>query len=346
MEPYFKFKLTKLYTKFPFISEEDYLDSNDDCVVTKNKVYYTTMKTSVVSITKGYLKNSVTGNLKGLFDSKSYQKKTYNEIDINNINSIDNISVKSFVKNVLITIEKDISEKEEKKLHLSKLQEQNLEILNNSKISILNEIDKDNDGTVDFIQGDSDFMKLLTKHQSKIIEIDKEYIQNFIKISNVLKIKKTNIQTIYISIKDSTDLSHLRNQVGMLKNQINIYESVLFHSLNMITSLIKNDLITFYEIYEKFDKLNMFNSNWENEISQKLKNIGEGLTQLTFTIEEMGRNIVDGISELTYVTENSNQNLITELKGINSSLGVNNLLTGIQTYQMYKINKNTKGLKG
>ena len=37
--------------------------------------------------------------------------------------------------------------------------------------------------------------------------------------------------------------------------------------------------------------------------------------------------------------------LTRELQSIDSSLQTNNLLTGIQTYQMYKINKNTKGLR-
>jgi hypothetical protein len=34
------------------------------------------------------------------------------------------------------------------------------------------------------------------------------------------------------------------------------------------------------------------------------------------------------------------------MDGLNSKVGLNNLLTGIQTYQLYKINKNTKGLLG
>jgi hypothetical protein len=36
--------------------------------------------------------------------------------------------------------------------------------------------------------------------------------------------------------------------------------------------------------------------------------------------------------------------IIKELRSIDSSIQFNNLLTGIQTYQMYKINKNTKNL--
>ena len=62
----------------------------------------------------------------------------------------------------------------------------------------------------------------------------------------------------------------------------------------MITSLIKDDLITFYEIHESFDKLNMFNSNWEKEVSQKLTKIDYSLKDLIYSIhdEEANYNVI------------------------------------------------------
>ena len=63
----------------------------------------------------------------------------------------------------------------------------------------------------------------------------------------------------------------------------------------------------------------------------------------------MERNIVNRLDKLTYVTENSfkelNSSITNELKSVNSSIKFNNLLTSIQTYQTYKINKNTKSLR-
>ena len=62
--------------------------------------------------------------------------------------------------------------------------------------------------------------------------------------------------------------------------------------------------------------------------------------------QKMELNIVNEISYLSYVTENSfqelNESLTKELISINSSISTNNLLSAIQTYQLYKINKNTK----
>jgi hypothetical protein len=217
------------------------------------------------------------------------------------------------------------------------------------KNKITNEIkllDKDNNGIIDVIEGNDDFMFLFKKHQKKIIEVDKKYIQHFVKLSNYLKTKRENIQNIFKILKKSSDLTDMENLLGFLKNQIHTNDLLLFHSFNMITSVVEDDLITFYEIYESFDKLNMFNSNWENEVSEELMNIGEGLKDLIYSIESMERNIVGELKHLSYVTQegfsNLSQSVTRELQSINSTLKFNNLLTGISTYQVYKINKQTK----
>jgi hypothetical protein len=116
----------------------------------------------------------------------------------------------------------------------------------------------------------------------------------------------------------------------------------------MITSLIDSDLISFYEIYECFDQLGVFNSNWENDVSGKLSNIGEGIKDLMYSIYHMEQSIVNSLDNLSYVTQDSFQDLRnsidSQLSSIDSSIQCNNLLTGIQTYQMYRINQNTKGI--
>ena len=68
-----------------------------------------------------------------------------------------------------------------------------------------------------------------------------------------------------------------------------------------------------------------------------------------YSMNSMERNIVGGLNKLGYVTQEGfselNQSVNRELQSIDSSLKFNNLLTGIGTYQMYKINKNTKSLR-
>ncbi len=244
-----------------------------------------------------------------------------------------------FLKELQNTIDNfyEIEIKEENNKRREKL------IIDKNNFIIL--LDKDNNGEVDLVDGES-FNKLLTKNQKSVIEIDKNYIQKFVKISMYLKTKKSNTQKIFDSIKDTKNDTELNELVNLLKNQIHTYELLVFHSINMITSLVESDLITFYEIYECFDQLGVFNSNWENEVSDKLTNIGDGIKDLMYSIYKMENKIVNSINNLTYVTQDSfkelNMSVNNQLSGINSSIKFNNLLTGIQTYQMYKINQNTK----
>ncbi|MBA4745951.1 MAG: hypothetical protein H2058_11910 [Muricauda sp.] len=179
-----------------------------------------------------------------------------------------------------------------------------------------------------------DFDILLKKNQDVIIEIKREYIQDFIKISNYLKAKKDNIKLVFNSINNSKSIQEVIELDRLLKNKIYTYNIVLFHSINMITSLVKNDMIIFYEIYEKFDGLDIFNSNWEKNISEKLDLIGDKLDDIS-----------NEIGDLNYMSENLLESLgkevTAQLESIDSSIKFNNLLTGIQAY---KLNNNTKKL--
>jgi hypothetical protein len=267
------------------------------------------------------------------------------------------------------SVEQRVVEKEQIRIESNKLRE--------SVESEINKLDKDGNGKVDILEGE-EFNLLLKKHQKRIIEIDRNYVKQFVQVSNYLKIKNLNIQTFFDKIKttdyswreltfdekfhkvwgeskdkdeckkimDDRDYqcSHMNEIVDLFKNQIHTYNLILLNSLNMITSLVKDDMITFYEIYESFDKLNMFNSNWENEVSQKLNNISDGITNLMFSVQEMGDSIVNELSNLTYVTEELNKSVTNQLEDIESSLNFNNLLNSVQTYQMYKVNKNTKSI--
>ena len=186
------------------------------------------------------------------------------------------------------------------------------------------------------------FRSIKTKTDN--IRLEKKKKLNKKKKKN-LKTKKGNIQSIFNSIKDTPNQKVLNEYVEILKDEIHTYNLILFNSLNMIVSLVEDDMITFYEIHEMFDTLNMFDSKHEKDVSQRLTNIGDGLESLMYEIRDMGNQISNSIGELSYVTEESNRQLTEQLKEIDSSVQTNNLLTGIQTYQMYKINQNTKSLR-
>ena len=235
-----------------------------------------------------------------------------------------------FFRNLEVILKEESDTKE--KLRLNKLKK--------SHNKILNELDKDGNGKVDLIEG-NDFNLLLKKHQKVIININREYVQKFVKLSSYLKTKKENIQNVFHSIKDTPNNKVLNEYVKILEKEIHIYNLILFNSLNMIVSLVDDDMITFYEVYEKFDTLNIFDTQHEKDISNKLSSIEDGLKNLMYEIRDVGNKIVNSINDLSYITEKSSRMLDNRLGEINSSIDTNNLLTLINTYQTFKIDKNT-----
>lgn len=243
----------------------------------------------------------------------------------------------------VLKLEKELKrELEDQKQEEARLkEEERLEKLKVKQSNILAELDKDGNGELDVVEVNNDFDTLVKKHQSKITEVDRSYILNFVKISNYQKTKRKNLQSIFNSIGKTKNQQELNNQVSLLKDQIHSYELILFHSLNMVTSLIEDDMFTFYEIYESFDKLEMFNSNHENEVSKRLINIEGGINDLMNSIRQMENNIIGELGYLSYVTQESyselSHNVNKQLASIDSSIKTNSLLTGINAYQTYKL---------
>jgi len=221
-------------------------------------------------------------------------------------------------------------------------------ILNQKNDDIKKEIlffDKNNDGIIDIVESSKEFSLLISKFQQQIIDFDKTHIHKFVKLSNYLKNKEGNLQNIFQKINLKNEVIDLK-LFDLLKGQLYTYNLLFINSISMINSLLEKDYIHYYEIYETYDKLNIFNSNWENEVSDRLSSINTSLNDLLYSIENMEKNITRELSKLSNITSNSFQNLTSTLEknliSINSSININNILTGIQTYQMYRINQNTK----
>jgi len=253
---------------------------------------------------------------------------------------------------------------EEKKLRDQQKHIENLErkkILQEGITKFIKEFDSDKDGIIDFNQGGDDFMNLLKKHQKTIIQVNQNHITKLVQVSNYLKTKRGNIQTQFDKIKNSRNSKQLNEFTGILKNQIDTFNLLNYNSLIMIISLVEGDLITFNEIYLTFDKLNIFNSNWENQVSDNLNNIDSKLDEVIYSINKMELSIVNeilGMSIMNQVQMNRlnknvkegnmmidenlsrlNSSLSSNLKSIDSTLKVGNLISTINTYQNYKTNR-------
>ena len=234
---------------------------------------------------------------------------------------------------------------------LMKYQAKLSESKNKTKNELVKKFDEDKNGIIDITES-NDFMKLIEKNKEVILQAsktdNKPYIQLFVKLFNYLGTKEKNIQLFYDYIKSDEiqSKSELDYASKSLEKQIESYRLILFNSLALVQSLCNENVIIFYQIYECFDKLNIWNSNWENEMSKELKGINKELKTLIRKIDSLEANIIEGFAMLNNTISGGfyqlQKDIVKELKAINSTIDYGNLFNAISAYQLYRINKKTK----
>lgn len=217
-----------------------------------------------------------------------------------------------------------------------------LDQLNNFISQFKTELDRNEDGTIDVIQHDNEFMKIFKSNQDLILEMEKsenrDFIKKFIKLSNFLVEKERNLQSLFQRISDIDSLVAFDVFKSNLIEQIQFYNLFRLNSLQMISSFLDNDRITFYLLYEKFDKLGVWNTNFENLFLSKMDILSSNIDMLTAEIIHMSESINSSINQLISITEENTFSLSEKLSTIGSKLDVNNMLNTINTYQNYKTN--------
>ena len=210
--------------------------------------------------------------------------------------------------------------------------------------------DKNKNRKLDVVEDSHDYMNLLDKHQEKIISISEkmgeDYIHTLVKVDEKLNLKKESLNLLLNKILNYegrfNEKSNIEVFEELLKKEINFYNVLLNASLFMASSLINDDRIGFRKLYQLFDKMNFFNSNYENKVLELFSNINENLNTIIHKIDDMNFSIVGAIQDLSYVTEKGMDNLSNDLKSVNSSINLNNLIAGINAYQNYKTNQRLK----
>lgn len=104
-----------------------------------------------------------------------------------------------------------------------------------------------------------------------------------------------------------------------------------YHNLGiaMLVFYLNDKKINYFEIFQAFEKLGVFDSSWQKNVLKKLDSIDERLGNLNNNIIELNSNF----SKLL----ESSENIVKELKVINSSITTNNMLTAITAYQTWRV---------
>lgn len=224
------------------------------------------------------------------------------------------------------------------------------DFINNNKIKL------DDDKILIFLKID-DFIKKIINET--IIEIN--YIIDDFEIrkdTDIINTHFLNLNKTSTFIPGHIDVSKMNAEVILpnLINKINFYnenynkllqaleEKIItikyYNSLSfvMLSYLNEDEKLKFFEYYNLFEKLGVFDSTWQNKIYNKLSSIDNNLHKINENLKILNDNIKDISIEINELKENLN----SKLSDIKSSADVNNIISGIQLYQLYKINKQTK----
>ena len=158
-----------------------------------------------------------------------------------------------------------------------------------------------------------------------------EHIQKILKVLEFYENNLNNYSNTYEKFNDKDFVNEFQSEINeTIELLLPTYNSVLViesYISEMISSLIKGDKVTYFSIYNVFEDQGVFLTKGEKIMIENTNKLSEQLNQLNSSMDTLISLTVD-ISE--------------KLSRINGQLKINNLLTGINTYQLHSINKKLK----
>lgn len=181
----------------------------------------------------------------------------------------------------------------------------------------------------------SGFDDVISSNETQIQSIDPKHLHDFVKISSFLKTKEESIrrQSAYL-IESAYDFSEVSDLKEMLNNQVGNYTSLYLLSINMVVALIDGHSLTYFKIYEIFDKYGVFNSQWQNEINDSLLDINTNVKKVINSIESLEMSFTLEIRSLEYSLSDKilemHSSVEKRLGDIDAKIGYSNLLSTIR----------------
>jgi hypothetical protein len=188
---------------------------------------------------------------------------------------------------------------------------------------------KDQDGLNEILN--LDWLKNKIKEESKRSDIDKISENLGDALARLEGRKTTGFDS---NVNKLFDLGKLMKPV--LENQIKTLEYYKSMASAMIVFYLNDKKIRYFEIYEAFEKLGVFDSTWQKNVLNKLDKIEIRLAQISNQLTDLNQNFISLLE--------SSENIVSELKDINSSIITNNMLQAITAYQTWRVSNNTKDL--
>lgn len=158
-----------------------------------------------------------------------------------------------------------------------------------------------------------------------------DHIQKILKVLEFYETNLMNYKSVYEKIKDDNFVNQYQTEIDetlellpFMYNSVLVIESYISE---MINSLVQNDKVTYFSIYNVFEENGVFLSKGEKIMIENSNKLLDQLNKLN-----------SSMNTLIYLT----LTVSSKLNSINSKLMINNLLTGVNAYQLYLTNNKLK----
>jgi len=102
----------------------------------------------------------------------------------------------------------------------------------------------------------------------------------------------------------------------------------------MVLFYLSDNKISYFEIYQAFDKLGVFDSSWQKNLMSKMTNIEADLNNISYDLNRINSNFEQLI--------NRSEKISNELHAIKSSVQTGNMIQVISAYQLWRLNIKNK----
>ena len=195
----------------------------------------------------------------------------------------------------------------------------------------------------DLLENPKDVERLMYKYEDNIIKNFKSSFQNIERLVNNLELRKKIIVNIFDNMIEHSKMVDIIVHIGILKNEIYIYQLLYIYSISLISSINKNENENYFQkIYNIFDELNLYNLEINEKhitILAEEKNISVAFMQ----IFEHTKNLYKCLLKSNFLLDESQfdfvVNLKSELDAVESTTDFLSLLNGIQNYEFYEIHQ-------
>ena len=176
-----------------------------------------------------------------------------------------------------------------------------------------------------------DLVIKLTTHISKLLENFNNELNKYQK-EDLVPITDLSWGNIGFNIKNIRKLDYIISSIKNISSLVSLRNQLLY-------SVLTENRSSILIIKEKMDDQGILLTHYQRENLEKMDDVVNTLKE---GFEKLSGMVMNLSSQLEEINTSINQGNLQ----IKERLEFNNLLTGIQTYQMYKINKNTKSLRG